>query len=114
MVLSPDDLQDLVNLQRLTVNNNQLGCIYVKSFEDLDSYNNLMSLLPDDQPALERLVRLNLMSNQWQNLPPDPIFACTQDSVIWARRYTLQLPLNLGGKLLHCSCCREDLKEMTT
>ncbi|KAM7394896.1 hypothetical protein PAMA_006574 [Pampus argenteus] len=99
------------------------------ALEDLDlSYNNLMSLpwgsvhqminlhqlsldhnLLDFIPEgtftdLERLARLDLTSNRLQKLPPDPIFARAQDSMILTTPYAPQLSLSLGGNPLHCNC----------
>lgn len=136
MELGADDLRGLINLQHFIVNNNQLGRIHEKSFddmasalEDLDlSYNNLISLpwdsvrqminlhqlsvdhnLLDFIPEgtftdLERLTRLDLTSNRLQKLPPDPIFARAQDSVILTTPYAPQLSLSLGGNPIHCNC----------
>lgn len=99
------------------------------ALEDLDlSYNNLMSLpwgsvrqmvnlhqlsvdhnLLDFIPEgtfteLERLARLDLTSNRLQKLPPDPIFARAQESLILTTPYAPQLSLSLGGNPFHCNC----------
>uniref|UniRef100_A0A4W6F1S1 Leucine rich repeat and fibronectin type III domain containing 2 n=1 Tax=Lates calcarifer TaxID=8187 RepID=A0A4W6F1S1_LATCA len=83
MELGPDDLRGLVNLQHLIVNNNQLGRIHDKAFEDLApaledldlSYNNLMSLPWDSVRHLHgpgKAGKTGLTSNRLQKLPPDP------------------------------------------
>uniref|UniRef100_A0A673AVQ0 LRRCT domain-containing protein n=1 Tax=Sphaeramia orbicularis TaxID=375764 RepID=A0A673AVQ0_9TELE len=47
---------------------------------------------------------LDLTSNRLQKLPPDPIFARAQDSMILTTPYAPQLSLSLGGNPLHCNC----------
>lgn len=75
--LGPDDLRGLVNLQHLIVNNNQLGRIHDKAFEDLASaledldlsYNNLMSLPWHSVRQMINLHQLSLDHNLLDFIP---------------------------------------------
>ncbi|XP_034006466.1 leucine-rich repeat and fibronectin type-III domain-containing protein 2 [Trematomus bernacchii] len=82
------------NSVRLMVNLHQLS---------LD--HNLLDFIPEGTfTDLERLARLDLTSNRLRKLPPDPIFARAQDSMILTTPYAPQLSLSLGGNPLHCNC----------
>ncbi|KAM3861343.1 leucine-rich repeat and fibronectin type-III domain-containing protein 2 [Diretmus argenteus] len=87
MSLPWNSVRQMVNLHQLSLDHNLLDFIPEGTFTDL-----------------ERLARLDLTSNRLQKLPPDPIFARAQDSVILATPYAPQLSLSLGGNPLHCNC----------
>uniref|UniRef100_A0A3Q3KXR7 Leucine-rich repeat and fibronectin type-III domain-containing protein 2 n=2 Tax=Mastacembelus armatus TaxID=205130 RepID=A0A3Q3KXR7_9TELE len=87
MSLPWDSVHQMINLHQLSLDHNLLDFIPRGTFSDL-----------------ERLARLDLTSNCLQKLPPDPIFASAQDSVISITPYTPQLFLSLGGNPLHCNC----------
>ncbi|XP_038654980.1 leucine-rich repeat and fibronectin type-III domain-containing protein 2 [Scyliorhinus canicula] len=102
---------------------------FLLTLEDLDfSYNNLVSLpwealskmsnlhtlsldhnLIDYIPEgtfvdLQKLARLDLISNRLQKLPPDPIFARSEMLLMSTTPYFPPLTLSLGGNPLHCNC----------
>ncbi|XP_067840012.1 leucine-rich repeat and fibronectin type-III domain-containing protein 2 [Heptranchias perlo] len=102
---------------------------FLVTLEDLDfSYNNLVSLpwqalskmanlhtlsldhnLIDYIPEgtftdLQKLARLDLISNRLQKLPPDPIFARSETLLMSTTPYFAPLTLSLGGNPLHCNC----------
>ncbi|XP_056150667.1 leucine-rich repeat and fibronectin type-III domain-containing protein 2 [Lampris incognitus] len=87
MSLPWDSVRQMVNLHQLSLDHNLLDFIPEGTFTDL-----------------ERLARLDLTSNRLQKLPPDPIFARAQDSMILTTPYAPQLSLSLGGNPLHCNC----------
>ncbi|KAF7645554.1 hypothetical protein LDENG_00202420 [Lucifuga dentata] len=87
MSLPWDSVRHMINLHQLSLDHNLLDFIPEGTFTDL-----------------ERLARLDLTSNHLQKLPPDPIFARAQDSVILTTPYAPQLSLSLGGNPLHCNC----------
>ncbi|XP_068433337.1 leucine-rich repeat and fibronectin type-III domain-containing protein 2 [Clinocottus analis] len=80
-------VRQMVNLHQLSLDHNLLDFIPEGTFVDLD-----------------RLARLDLTSNRLQKLPPDPIFARAQDSMMLTTPYAPQLSLSLGGNPLHCNC----------
>ncbi|XP_022626099.1 leucine-rich repeat and fibronectin type-III domain-containing protein 2-like [Seriola dumerili] len=82
-----DSVRQMINLHQLSLDHNLLDFIPEGTFIDL-----------------ERLARLDLTSNRLQKLPPDPIFARAQDSMILTTPYAPQLSLSLGGNPLHCNC----------
>ncbi|XP_026196607.1 leucine-rich repeat and fibronectin type-III domain-containing protein 2 [Anabas testudineus] len=82
-----DSVRQMINLHQLSLDHNLLDFIPEGTFTDL-----------------ERLARLDLTSNRLQKLPPDPIFARAQDSIIPTTPYAPQLSLSLGGNPLHCNC----------
>ncbi|KAM4633615.1 leucine-rich repeat and fibronectin type-III domain-containing protein 2 [Polymixia lowei] len=82
-----DSVRQMVNLHQLSLDHNLLYFIPEGTFVDL-----------------ERLARLDLTSNRLQKLPPDPIFARAQDTMILTTPYAPQLSLSLGGNPLHCNC----------
>ncbi|XP_062322913.1 leucine-rich repeat and fibronectin type-III domain-containing protein 2 [Osmerus eperlanus] len=82
-----ESVRQMVNLHQLSLDHNLLDFIPEGTFTDL-----------------ERLARLDLTSNRLQKLPPDPIFARAQDSVLMTTPYAPQLSLSLGGNPLHCNC----------
>uniref|UniRef100_A0A8C6S6E1 Leucine-rich repeat and fibronectin type-III domain-containing protein 2 n=1 Tax=Neogobius melanostomus TaxID=47308 RepID=A0A8C6S6E1_9GOBI len=82
-----DSVRQMINLHQLSVDHNLLDYIPEGTFKDL-----------------ERLARLDLTSNRLQKLPPDPIFARAQDSMMLTTPYAPQLSLSLGGNPLHCNC----------
>ncbi|XP_065819801.1 leucine-rich repeat and fibronectin type-III domain-containing protein 2 [Labrus bergylta] len=82
-----DSVRQMINLHQLSLDHNLLDFIPEGTFTDL-----------------ERLARLDLTSNRLQKLPPDPIFARAQDSMILTTPYAPQLSLSLGGNPLHCNC----------
>lgn len=87
MSLPWDSVRQMINLHQLSVDHNLLDYIPDGTFKDL-----------------ERLARLDLTSNRLQKLPPDPIFARAQDSMMLTTPYAPQLSLSLGGNPLHCNC----------
>eukprot|EP00064_Thunnus_orientalis_P004310 superscaffoldBa00000389_g4321 len=87
MSLPWDSVRQMINLHQLSLDHNLLDFIPEGTFTDL-----------------ERLARLDLTSNRLQKLPPDPIFARAQDSMILTTPYAPQLSLSLGGNPLHCNC----------
>ncbi|XP_040920456.1 leucine-rich repeat and fibronectin type-III domain-containing protein 2 [Toxotes jaculatrix] len=87
MSLPWDSVRQMINLHQLSLDHNLLDFIPEGTFSDL-----------------ERLARLDLTSNRLQKLPPDPIFARAQDSLILTTPYAPQLSLSLGGNPLHCNC----------
>ncbi|XP_078146032.1 leucine-rich repeat and fibronectin type-III domain-containing protein 2 isoform X2 [Centroberyx gerrardi] len=87
MSLPWDSVRQMINLHQLSLDHNLLDFIPEGTFADLD-----------------RLARLDLTSNRLQKLPPDPIFARAQDSMILTTPYAPQLSLSLGGNPLHCNC----------
>uniref|UniRef100_A0A673AVQ4 Leucine-rich repeat and fibronectin type-III domain-containing protein 2 n=1 Tax=Sphaeramia orbicularis TaxID=375764 RepID=A0A673AVQ4_9TELE len=87
MSLPWDTVRQMINLHQLSLDHNLLDYIPEGTFTDL-----------------ERLARLDLTSNRLQKLPPDPIFARAQDSMILTTPYAPQLSLSLGGNPLHCNC----------
>ncbi|KAK6295406.1 hypothetical protein J4Q44_G00346320 [Coregonus suidteri] len=75
------------------------------SLHQLSLDHNLLDFIPEGTfTDLERLARLDLTSNRLQKLPPDPIFARAQDSMLLTTPYTPQLSLSIGGNPLHCNC----------
>ncbi|KAJ8009342.1 hypothetical protein DPEC_G00087890 [Dallia pectoralis] len=82
-----DSVKQMVSLHQLSLDHNLLDFIPEGTFSDL-----------------ERLSRLDLTSNRLQKLPPDPIFARAQDSVVLTTPYAPQLSLSVGGNPLHCNC----------
>jgi len=80
-------VRQMVNLHQLSLDHNLLDFIPEGTFVDLD-----------------RLARLDLTSNRLQKLPPDPIFARAQDSMMLTTPDAPQLSLSLGGNPLHCNC----------
>ncbi|KAI3363653.1 hypothetical protein L3Q82_001190 [Scortum barcoo] len=86
MSLPWDSVRQMINLHQLSLDHNLLDFIPEGTFTDL-----------------ERLARLDLTSNRLQKLPPDPIFARAQDSIL-TTPYAPQLSLSLGGNPLHCNC----------
>ncbi|XP_029352153.1 leucine-rich repeat and fibronectin type-III domain-containing protein 2 [Echeneis naucrates] len=87
MSLPWDTVRQMINLHQLSLDHNLLEFIPEGTFIEL-----------------ERLARLDLTSNRLQKLPPDPIFARAQDSMILTTPYSPQLSLSLGGNPLHCNC----------
>ncbi|XP_038583470.1 leucine-rich repeat and fibronectin type-III domain-containing protein 2 [Micropterus salmoides] len=87
MSLPWNSVRQMINLHQLSLDHNLLDFIPEGTFTDL-----------------ERLARLDLTSNRLQKLPPDPIFARAQDSMILTTPYAPQLSLSLGGNPLHCNC----------
>lgn len=87
MSLPWDTVRQMINLHQLSVDHNLLDYIPEGTFKDL-----------------ERLARLDLTSNRLQKLPPDPIFARAQDSMMLTTPYAPQLSLSIGGNPLHCNC----------
>lgn len=82
-----DSVRQMINLHQLSLDHNLLDFIPEGTFTDL-----------------EKLARLDLTSNRLQKLPPDPIFARAQDSMILTTPYAPQLFLSIGGNPLHCNC----------
>ncbi|XP_068565111.1 leucine-rich repeat and fibronectin type-III domain-containing protein 2 isoform X1 [Cebidichthys violaceus] len=87
MSLPWNSVRQMINLHQLSLDHNLLDFIPEGTFTDL-----------------ERLARLDLTSNRLQKLPPDPIFARAQDSMMLTTPYAPQLSLSLGGNPLHCNC----------
>ncbi|KAJ8377744.1 hypothetical protein AAFF_G00254170 [Aldrovandia affinis] len=82
-----DSVRQMVNLHQLSLDHNLIDYIPEGTFTNL-----------------ERLARLDLTSNQLKKLPPDPIFARAQDTVVFTTPYAPQLSLSFGGNPLHCNC----------
>ncbi|XP_035259583.1 leucine-rich repeat and fibronectin type-III domain-containing protein 2 [Anguilla anguilla] len=82
-----DSIRKMVNLHQLSLDHNLIDHISEGTFADLD-----------------KLARLDLTSNRLQKLPPDPIFARSQNSVVLTTPYAPQLSLSFGGNPLHCNC----------
>nr|KAF6341601.1 leucine rich repeat and fibronectin type III domain containing 2 [Myotis myotis] len=77
----------MVNLHQLSLDHNLLDHIAEGTFADL-----------------QKLARLDLTSNRLQKLPPDPIFARSQASVLAATPFAPPLSFSFGGNPLHCNC----------
>uniref|UniRef100_A0A8C9QZW2 Leucine rich repeat and fibronectin type III domain containing 2 n=1 Tax=Scleropages formosus TaxID=113540 RepID=A0A8C9QZW2_SCLFO len=104
-----DDLVPVLEDLDLSYNNlRQLPWDSVRrmlNLHQLSLDHNLIEYIPDGTFAdLELLARLDLTSNRLQKLPPDPIFARAQDSILLTTPYTPQLSLSFGGNPLHCNC----------
>ncbi|KAG7466064.1 hypothetical protein MATL_G00160870 [Megalops atlanticus] len=82
-----ESIRKMVNLHQLSLDHNLIDYITEGTFTDLD-----------------KLARLDLTSNRLQKLPPDPIFARSQNSVVLTTPYAPQLSLSFGGNPLHCNC----------
>ncbi|KAG9336824.1 hypothetical protein JZ751_003172 [Albula glossodonta] len=82
-----ESIRKMVNLHQLSLDHNLIDYISEGTFTDLD-----------------KLARLDLTSNRLQKLPPDPIFARSQNSFMLATPYAPQLSLSFGGNPLHCNC----------
>ncbi|XP_024124554.1 leucine-rich repeat and fibronectin type-III domain-containing protein 2 [Oryzias melastigma] len=80
-------IRKMVNLHQMSLDHNLISFIAEGTFTDLD-----------------KLARLDLTSNRLQKLPPDPIFARSQTSMIMSTPYAPPLSLSLGGNPLHCNC----------
>uniref|UniRef100_G1P104 Leucine-rich repeat and fibronectin type-III domain-containing protein 2 n=1 Tax=Myotis lucifugus TaxID=59463 RepID=G1P104_MYOLU len=82
-----DSVRRMVNLHQLSLDHNLLDHIAEGTFADL-----------------QKLARLDLTSNRLQKLPPDPIFARSQASVLAATPFAPPLSFSFGGNPLHCNC----------
>lgn len=82
-----ESIRKMVNLHQMSLDHNLIYFIAEGTFTDL-----------------EKLARLDLTSNRLQKLPPDPIFARSQSSMIMSTPYAPQLSLSFGGNPLHCNC----------
>ncbi|KAM3849559.1 leucine-rich repeat and fibronectin type-III domain-containing protein 2 [Diretmus argenteus] len=82
-----DAIRKMVNLHQMSLDHNLIYFISEGTFTDLD-----------------KLARVDLTSNRLQKLPPDPIFARSQSSVLMSTPYAPQLSLSFGGNPLHCNC----------
>ncbi|XP_036980925.1 leucine-rich repeat and fibronectin type-III domain-containing protein 2 [Acanthopagrus latus] len=80
-------IRKMVNLHQMSLDHNLISFIAEGTFTDLD-----------------KLARLDLTSNRLQKLPPDPIFARSQSTVMMATPYAPPLSLSFGGNPLHCNC----------
>lgn len=80
-------IRKMVNLHQMSLDHNLISFIAEGTFTDL-----------------EKLARLDLTSNRLQKLPPDPIFARSQSSMVMATPYAPPLSLSFGGNPLHCNC----------
>nr|XP_042121733.1 leucine-rich repeat and fibronectin type-III domain-containing protein 2 isoform X3 [Peromyscus maniculatus bairdii] len=82
-----DSVRRMVNLHQLSLDHNLLDHIAEGTFADL-----------------QKLARLDLTSNRLQKLPPDPIFARSQASLLTATPFAPPLSFSFGGNPLHCNC----------
>ncbi|XP_006626176.1 leucine-rich repeat and fibronectin type-III domain-containing protein 2-like [Lepisosteus oculatus] len=82
-----DSIRKMVNLHQLSLDHNLIDHIAEGTFTDL-----------------QKLARLDLTSNRLQKLPPDPIFARSQNNVVLTTPYAPPLALSFGGNPLHCNC----------
>ncbi|CAO2607358.1 Leucine-rich repeat and fibronectin type-III domain-containing protein 2 [Lemmus lemmus] len=82
-----DSVRRMVNLHQLSLDHNLLDYIAEGTFADL-----------------QKLARLDLTSNRLQKLPPDPIFARSQASLLTATPFAPPLSFSFGGNPLHCNC----------
>lgn len=80
-------IRKMINLHQMSLDHNLISFIDEGTFTDLD-----------------KLARLDLTSNRLQKLPPDPIFARSQSSMIMSTPYAPLLSLSFGGNPLHCNC----------
>ncbi|XP_032403376.1 leucine-rich repeat and fibronectin type-III domain-containing protein 2 [Xiphophorus hellerii] len=80
-------IRKMVNLHQMSLDHNLIAFIAEGTFTDL-----------------EKLARLDLTSNRLQKLPPDPIFARSQSSMVMSTPYAPPLSLSFGGNPLHCNC----------
>nr|XP_020477890.1 leucine-rich repeat and fibronectin type-III domain-containing protein 2-like [Monopterus albus]XP_020477891.1 leucine-rich repeat and fibronectin type-III domain-containing protein 2-like [Monopterus albus]XP_020477892.1 leucine-rich repeat and fibronectin type-III domain-containing protein 2-like [Monopterus albus]XP_020477894.1 leucine-rich repeat and fibronectin type-III domain-containing protein 2-like [Monopterus albus]XP_020477895.1 leucine-rich repeat and fibronectin type-III domain- len=80
-------IRKMVNLHQMSLDHNLISFIAEGTFTDLD-----------------KLARLDLTSNRLQKLPPDPIFARSQSSIVMSTPYAPPLSLSFGGNPLHCNC----------
>ncbi|KAM6913134.1 leucine-rich repeat and fibronectin type-III domain-containing protein 2 [Xenentodon cancila] len=80
-------IRKMVNLHQMSLDHNLISFIAEATFTDLD-----------------KLARLDLTSNRLQKLPPDPIFARSQSSMLMSTPYAPPLSLSFGGNPLHCNC----------
>lgn len=80
-------IRKMVNLHQMSLDHNLISFIAEGTFTDL-----------------EKLARLDLTSNRLQKLPPDPIFARSESSLVMSTPYTPPLSLSFGGNPLHCNC----------
>ncbi|KAM4724289.1 leucine-rich repeat and fibronectin type-III domain-containing protein 2 isoform 1-T4 [Anableps anableps] len=80
-------IRKMVNLHQMSLDHNLISFIAEGTFTDL-----------------EKLARLDLTSNRLQKLPPDPIFARSQNSMVMSTPYAPPLSLSFGGNPLHCNC----------
>ncbi|KAL4648961.1 leucine-rich repeat and fibronectin type-III domain-containing protein 2-like [Arapaima gigas] len=104
-----DDLVPVLEDLDLSYNNlRQLPWDSVRrmlNLHQLSLDHNLIEHIPEGTFAnLELLARLDLTSNRLRKLPPDPIFARAQDSILLTTPYVPQLSLSFGGNPLHCNC----------
>ncbi|XP_021456650.1 leucine-rich repeat and fibronectin type-III domain-containing protein 2-like [Oncorhynchus mykiss] len=110
--ISDRALEDLApSLEDLDLSYNNLRSLpwdsvkLMVSLHQLSLDHNLLDFIPEGTfTDLERLARLDLTSNRLKKLPPDPIFARAQDSVMMTTPYAPQLSLGIGGNPLHCNC----------
>ncbi|XP_033873509.3 leucine-rich repeat and fibronectin type-III domain-containing protein 2-like [Acipenser ruthenus] len=82
-----ESIRKMVNLHQLSLDHNLIDYIAEGTFTDL-----------------QKLARLDLTSNRLQKLPPDPIFARSQDNIVLTTPYAPLLTLSIGGNPLHCNC----------
>ncbi|MGH0128933.1 UNVERIFIED_CONTAM: hypothetical protein FKN15_064062 [Acipenser sinensis] len=82
-----ESIRKMVNLHQLSLDHNLIDYIAEGTFTDL-----------------QKLARLDLTSNRLQKLPPDPIFARSQNNVVLTTPYAPLLTLSIGGNPLHCNC----------
>ncbi|XP_060712186.1 leucine-rich repeat and fibronectin type-III domain-containing protein 2 isoform X1 [Hemiscyllium ocellatum] len=67
--------------------------------------HNLIDYIPEGTfTELQKLARLDLISNRLQKLHPDPIFARSEMLLMSTTPYFPPLTLTLGGNPLHCNC----------
>ncbi|XP_041109105.1 leucine-rich repeat and fibronectin type-III domain-containing protein 2-like [Polyodon spathula] len=82
-----ESIRKMVNLHQLSLDHNLIDYIAEGTFTDL-----------------QKLARLDMTSNRLQKLPPDPIFARSQNNVVLSTPYAPLLTLSIGGNPLHCNC----------
>ncbi|XP_062896727.1 leucine-rich repeat and fibronectin type-III domain-containing protein 2 [Mobula hypostoma] len=80
-------LSKMINLHTLSLDHNLIDYIPEGTFTDL-----------------QKLARLDLISNRLQKLAPDPIFARSESLPMSTTPFSSRLSLTLGGNPLHCNC----------
>ncbi|XP_072912140.1 leucine-rich repeat and fibronectin type-III domain-containing protein 2 [Hemitrygon akajei] len=80
-------LSKMINLHTLSLDHNLIDYIPEGTFTDL-----------------QKLARLDLISNRLQKLAPDPIFARSESLPMSTTPFSARLSLTLGGNPLHCNC----------
>ncbi|XP_069739681.1 leucine-rich repeat and fibronectin type-III domain-containing protein 2 [Narcine bancroftii] len=101
----------LVTLEDLDFSYNNLAGLpwealgKMRNLHTLSLDHNLIDYIPEGTfTDLQKLARLDLISNRLQKLPPDPIFARSELMHMSTTPFFPPLSLTLGGNPLHCNC----------